>query len=177
MRVDAAKIEDAYDEDRLKRKGDLLMTIQIVIIIIMLLRTGKEKEIRPVRFLIGPLILLGFLSYSITQHIEITAISLLVMTLFALVGFAIGLWRGKLYKVTFDQHSGRIYAASSLYGTLFFIGIILIRMTVGSIVQDGGHSLIIFANGLTFLPIGSMIGLRFILLKRYMGIKVSAAIN
>ncbi|MGY4786541.1 hypothetical protein ACVNSY_01565 [Bacillus sp. OHL2] len=50
-------------------------------------------------------------------------------------------------------------------------------MTVGSIVKDGGHSLIIFANGLTFLPIGSMIGLRFILLKRYMNIKASAAIN
>ncbi|MBR0614722.1 MAG: DUF1453 domain-containing protein [Bacillus sp. (in: Bacteria)] len=177
MQVDAAKIEDAYDEDRLKRKGDLVMTIQIVIImIILLLRTGKEKEIRPIRLLIGPLILLGTLSYSFTQHIEITAMSLLAMIVFALAGFAIGLWRGKLYKVTYDQQSGRITAASSLYGTLFFIGIILIRMTVGSIVQDGGHSLIIFANGLTFLPIGSMIGLRFILLKRYMNIKASAAI-
>jgi len=153
------------------------MTIQIVIIMmILLLRTGKEKEIRPIRLLIGPLILLGTLSYSITQHIQMTALSFLVITVFAIIGFAIGLWRGKLYKVTFDQHSGRITAASSLYGTLFFIGIILLRMAVGSIVKDGGHSLIIFANGLTFLPIGSMIGLRFILLKRYMDLKASAAI-
>lgn len=96
------------------------MTIQIVIIIIiLLLRTGKEKEIRPIRLLIGPLILLGTLSYSFTQHIEITAMSLLAMIVFALTGFAIGLWRGKLYKVTYDQQSGRITAASSLYGTLF----------------------------------------------------------
>ena len=96
------------------------MTIQIVIImIILLLRTGKEKEIRPIRLLIGPLILLGTLSYSFTQHIEITAMSLLAMIVFALAGFAIGLWRGKLYKVTYDQQSGRITAASSLYGTLF----------------------------------------------------------
>ncbi|MBD3860098.1 hypothetical protein IEE86_10200 [Bacillus sp. 28A-2] len=85
------KIEGAYDEDRLKRKGDLLMTIQIVIImIILLLRTGKEKEIRPVRLIIGPLILLGAFSFSFTQHIQLTAMSLLVIT-----GFAIGLWRGK----------------------------------------------------------------------------------
>lgn len=154
------------------------MTIQIVIIamIILLLRTGKKREIRPVRLLIGPIILLVGLSYSLTQHIQITAMSLLVMTVFAIAGFAIGLWRGKLYKITYDHHSGRITAASSLYGTLFFIGIILLRMTLGSLIQDGGHSLIIFANALTFLPIGSMIGLRFILLKRYMDIKASAAI-
>nr|WP_180272812.1 hypothetical protein [Bacillus pumilus] len=37
--------------------------------------------------------------------------------------------------------------------------IILLRMTVSLLVQDGSHSLIIFANALTLLPIGRMLGL------------------
>ncbi|MEC0471703.1 DUF1453 domain-containing protein [Bacillus altitudinis] len=175
--MDALKEKDSYDEDILKRKEVHHMTIQIVIIIvILLLRSGKEKEVRPIKLLIGPMILLAVLSYSFMQHVQITATGLLVMAVFVLVGFAIGLWRGTLYKVTFDRQSGRITAASSLYGTLFFIGVILIRMAVGSFVQDGGHSLMIFANGLTLLPVGSMIGLRFILFKKYLALKASAAI-
>jgi len=153
------------------------MTIQIVIIIvILLLMSGREKEVRPIKLLIGPMILLGILSYSFTQHVQITAMSLLVMAVFAFAGFAIGLWRGKLYKVTFDQQSGRITAASSIYGTLLFIGILLIRMAIGSFVHEGGHSLIIFANALTLLPVGSMLGMRFVLLKKYMSLKASASI-
>ncbi|MCR8644829.1 DUF1453 family protein [Paenibacillus sp. N1-5-1-14] len=107
------------------------IAIYLIVLVLILIRTGKEKEIQPSRMWITPA-LFAFLGFSsISQSPQLTGLGLLLDLVFLAIGIGIGVWRGSMEKVGINSSTGKITSQGTLFGTLVFIAILLLRVGQG----------------------------------------------
>ncbi|MCL1694280.1 CcdC protein domain-containing protein [Lysinibacillus sp. BPa_S21] len=132
----------------------------IVIVLIML----REKQVRPARMWVIPVLLMGVMVSTISS-IKLTPLSIMMYISCLMVGLGIGVWKGKLEKIRMNHTRGIVTTQSSIAGIILFFGILLVRVLVGYWSRE--HALISLTNALMFIPLGSICSRRYIIYLRY----------
>lgn len=132
----------------------------IVIVLIML----REKQVRPARMWVIPVLLMGVMVSTISS-IKLTPLSIMMYISCLMVGLGIGVWKGKLEKIRMNHTRGIVTTQSSIAGIILFFGILLVRVLVGHWSRE--HALISLTNALMFIPLGSICSRRYIIYLRY----------
>lgn len=132
----------------------------IVIVLIML----REKQVRPARMWVIPVLLMGIM-FSTISSIKLTPLSIMMYISCLMVGLGIGVWKGKLEKIRMNHTRGIVTTQSSIAGIILFFGILLVRVLVGYWSRE--HALISLTNALMFIPLGSICSRRYIIYLRY----------
>ncbi|MCL1699103.1 CcdC protein domain-containing protein [Lysinibacillus sp. Bpr_S20] len=134
--------------------------VLIVIVLIML----REKQVRPARMWVIPVLLMGVMVSTISS-IKLTPLSIMMYISCLMVGLGIGVWKGKLEKIRMNHTRGIVTTQSSIAGIILFFGILLVRVLVGHWSRE--HALISLTNALMFIPLGSICSRRYIIFLRY----------
>ncbi|MGE7673607.1 hypothetical protein ACQKMV_08525 [Lysinibacillus sp. NPDC094403] len=133
----------------------------IVIILLML----REKQIRPTRMWITPILLIWLACTSVISSDKLTPISLILYFICLIIGIGIGKWRGKLEKIRVNHERGIVTSQSSAAGVIVFLGILLLRLLAANWGKE--HAVISLTNALIFIPLGSICARRYIIYMRY----------
>ncbi|KOS63496.1 DUF1453 family protein [Lysinibacillus agricola] len=136
------------------------LVVFIVIVLIML----REKQVRPARLWIIPVLLMGVM-FSTISSIKLTPLSIVMYISCLIVGLSIGVWKGKLEKIRMNHTRGIVTTQSSIAGIILFFGILLVRLFVGHWSRE--LALLSLTNALMFIPLGSICSRRYIIYLRY----------
>ncbi|MEQ6356235.1 hypothetical protein ABNX05_16525 [Lysinibacillus sp. M3] len=136
------------------------LVVFIVIVLIML----KEKQVRPARLWVIPVLLIGVV-FSTISSIKLTPLSMMMYISCLMVGLGIGVWKGKLEKIRKNHTRGIVTTKSSIAGIILFFGFLLVRILVGHWSRE--HALLSLTNALMFIPLGSICSRRYIIYLRY----------
>jgi len=140
------------------------MSSYLIITVVVVLLTLREREIRPSRMWITP-ILFGYLIISSMTQIQLTAGGLLLDGICLLIGLAIGAWRGKLDTVRINPATGKATSRGSVAGVAVFLIMMLLRMLVSN--WGAHHALLSLSTAVLFIPLGSVIARRYFLYLKY----------
>ncbi|GGG54289.1 CcdC protein domain-containing protein [Paenibacillus radicis (ex Gao et al. 2016)] len=140
------------------------MTSYIVILIIVVVLSLREREIRPSRLWIMPVIF-TYMAFSNVKHLDLSFGSLLLYLLCLIIGLALGAWRGILQKVRVNPTTGKITSQGSIAGIIIFIAVLLVR--VFAEYWGAHHSFLSFSTALLFVPLGSVIARRYFVYQKY----------
>ncbi|TXK86133.1 DUF1453 family protein [Paenibacillus sp. N3.4] len=140
--------------------------VYFIVLIIVLLRMGREKEIQPSRMWITPVLFIWLAYSSISQSFSLTIASFLLYIVFLAVGLGVGTWRGKMDKVRVNPASGKITSQSSIGSIILFMSVMFLRLLAGYWGKE--HALVSLSNALLFFPLGNIIARRYVLYSRYL---------
>lgn len=70
--------------------------IYVIVIILVVLRLGKEREINPSRMWIMPIIYVVLIGGGILQSLQPTVAGVLLIVLCLIAGIGLGIWRGRM---------------------------------------------------------------------------------
>lgn len=140
------------------------MTEYIIVVILVVLLSFREKEIKPSRMWITP-VLFTYLMLSRIGHIDVKPVSLLLYLVCIIFGLAIGLWRGKLQTVRLNPETGKITSKGSVAGTFVFLAVMLLR----NLAADWGahHTLLSLSTAVLFIPLASTFTRRYMIYVKY----------
>ncbi|OPA73393.1 hypothetical protein BVG16_29115 [Paenibacillus selenitireducens] len=141
------------------------MTSYVIIIAIILVLMLRERELKPSRMWITPVLFIWLACSSMSQSPDLSPSGLLFDTVGLIVGIIIGYWRGTLDQVRIHPVTGKVTAKSSVIGVIIFIGIMLLRYFVG--YWGAHHALISLSTAIMFIPLGSMCMRRYFLYRKY----------
>ncbi|OAB25497.1 hypothetical protein PMSD_27475 [Paenibacillus macquariensis subsp. defensor] len=145
------------------------ISVYLIVLAIILLRIGREKEIQPSRMWITPVLFVWLAYSSISKSSNLTATSFLLFLICLVIGLGIGVWRGKADKVRMNPASGKITSQSTIVGIVLFMGVMLLRLLAGYWGKE--HALVALSNALLFIPLGSICARRYVLYIRYQQIQ------
>ncbi|GED71909.1 hypothetical protein BRE01_56110 [Brevibacillus reuszeri] len=140
------------------------MTSYLIIVVIVVLLSLREKEIRPSRLWITPLLFI-YLAFSSMKQMDLSVGSLLLYLICLAVGLGVGAWRGKLEKVRLNSATGKVTSQGSVAGVVLFLAVMLLRLLVGN--WGAHHALVFLSTSLLFIPLGSVISRRYIIYLKY----------
>ncbi|MFF2090588.1 hypothetical protein [Paenibacillus sp. NPDC058174] len=140
------------------------MTSYIIILIVVVILSLREREIRPSRLWIMPVIF-TYLAFSNVTHLDLSFGSLLLYLLCLVIGLALGAWRGMLQKVRVNPSTGKITSQGSIAGVAVFIAVLLVK--VFAEYWGAHHSFLSFSTALLFVPLGSVIARRYFIYQKY----------
>ncbi|MGG4495353.1 hypothetical protein [Brevibacillus reuszeri] len=140
------------------------MTSYLIIVVIVVLLSLREKEIRPSRLWITPLLFI-YLAFSSMKQMDLSVGSLLLYLICLAVGLGVGAWRGKLEKVRLNSATGKVTSQGSVAGVVLFLAVMLLRLLVGN--WGAHHALVFLSTALLFIPLGSVISRRYIIYLKY----------
>ncbi|KOP80522.1 hypothetical protein AMS59_03840 [Lysinibacillus sp. FJAT-14745] len=135
------------------------------VLIVIILLMVREKQIRPTRMWITPMLLIWLACTSILNSDKITPISFILYFICLIIGIGIGIWRGKLEKIRVNHERGIVTSQSSVAGVIVFLGILLLRLLAAKWGKE--HAIIALTNALMFIPLGSVCARRYIIYRRY----------
>ncbi|WP_314586813.1 CcdC protein domain-containing protein [Paenibacillus terrigena] len=141
------------------------LSIYLIVLVIILLRMGKEKEIQPSRMWITPALFVWLAYSSISHSLNLTALSFLLYLVCLVVGLGIGAWRGSMDKVRLNPSTGKVTSQSSIGGIIIFMAVMLLRLLVGYWGKE--HALVSLSNALLFIPLGSICARRYVIYMKY----------
>ncbi|CRK82003.1 DUF1453 family protein [Neobacillus massiliamazoniensis] len=141
----------------------------LIIIIIISLLMLREKQIRPSRMWITPVLLILLTVSNILHSVNLTLLSFIMYFICLTIGLGLGVWRGKLEKIRVNSGTGMVTSQSSIVGIILFMGIILLRLIGGYWGKEYG--VIALTNALIFIPLGSICARRYIIYLRYKQLK------
>ncbi|MCM3290350.1 DUF1453 family protein [Paenibacillus sp. MER 180] len=137
----------------------------MIVLAIVLLRMGKEKELRPSRMWITPVLFIWVTFTTISQTANLTWMSFLLYAICLVLGIGLGMWRASLEKLRVHPVTGRITSQSSIAGVIIFMAAMLLRLAIGYWGRE--HALVSLSNALVMIPLGSVCARRFFLFLRY----------
>ncbi|MGE7926206.1 hypothetical protein [Lysinibacillus xylanilyticus] len=141
------------------------MSSYLVVFVVIILLMLREKQIRPTRMWITPILLIWIMCSSILNSDKLTPISFFLYFICLIIGLGIGIWRGKLEKIRVNHERGIVTSQSSVAGVIVFLGILLLRLLAANWGKE--HALIALTNALMFIPLGSVCARRYIIYMRY----------
>ncbi|KMY32922.1 hypothetical protein ACZ11_12635 [Lysinibacillus xylanilyticus] len=141
------------------------MSSYLVVFVVIILLMLREKQIRPTRMWITPILLIWIMCSSILNSDKLTPISFILYFICLIIGLGIGIWRGKLEKIRVNHERGIVTSQSSVAGVIVFLGILLLRLLAANWGKE--HALIALTNALMFIPLGSVCARRYIIYMRY----------
>ncbi|MGE7129880.1 hypothetical protein [Lysinibacillus xylanilyticus] len=141
------------------------MSSYLVVFVVIILLMLREKQIRPTRMWITPILLIWIMCSSILNSDKLTPISFILYFICLIIGLGIGIWRGKLEKIRVNHERGIVTSQSSVAGVIVFLGILLLRLLAANWGKE--HALIALTNAIMFIPLGSVCARRYIIYMRY----------
>ncbi|BBH19016.1 DUF1453 domain-containing protein [Paenibacillus baekrokdamisoli] len=141
------------------------LSVYLIVLVIVLLRMGREKEIQPSRMWITPLLFVWLAYSSLSQSSNLTAKNFLLYLVCLVIGVGIGVLRGKIDKVRINPANGKITSQSSIGGIILFMGVMLLRLLAEYWGKE--QALVSLSNALLFIPLGSISARRYVLYMRY----------
>ncbi|MFJ6207115.1 hypothetical protein [Lysinibacillus sp. NPDC092081] len=141
------------------------MSSYLGVLIVIILLMVREKQIRPTRMWITPILLIWLACTSILTSDKITPISIILYFICLIIGIGIGIWRGKLEKIRVNHERGIVTSQSSVAGVIVFLGILFLRLLAANWGKE--HAVISLTNALMFIPLGSVCARRYIIYMRY----------
>ncbi|PZT55327.1 DUF1453 family protein [Paenibacillus silvae] len=139
-----------------------MMNIVVTALIILLL-SMREKEVKLERMWLMPVIVAIAIFSSISQG-PVTGLTLLLYTLFLVIGCAIGIWRAWMERLRVDPATGKVMSKGSMGTALVLIIIMLLKHYVSTL--DVHHSVVSLSNALLFIPLGSIAARRVLVYMR-----------
>lgn len=138
-------------------------TSYIVMIILVIWLTAREKAVRPSRMWIVP-ILWTYMVISGIRWQSIDAAQLAMFAVCLLLGLATGVFRGKMEKMR-SGSNGQITVQGSIASIALFVFVLGLRMLAEYWGQT--HSFFNIANALLFIPLGSVCARSYVIYQRY----------
>ncbi|MFF2018336.1 hypothetical protein [Paenibacillus sp. NPDC058177] len=140
------------------------MTNYVIVVILVVILNLREKEIRPSRLWITP-VLFAYLMLSSVTTIDLTPGSLLVYLICIVLGLALGAWRGKLQKVRVNPDTGKITSQGSIAGIVIFLAVMLIRHLTE--YWGAHHAVLSISTGLLFVSLANVFARRYFVYLKY----------
>ncbi|MBW7458231.1 CcdC protein domain-containing protein [Paenibacillus sepulcri] len=139
--------------------------IYLIIIVIIILRLGREREVQPSRMWITPVLYAFVIASGMVQSFQPKASTFLLYLLCLIIGLALGIWRGRVEIVRVNPATGKITSQSTAAGIALFVGAMVLRLLVE--YWGKGHALVLLSNALLLIPLGSVCARRYIIYSRY----------
>ncbi|MEK8127622.1 hypothetical protein WMW72_06795 [Paenibacillus filicis] len=141
------------------------MASSIIVFVLVIFMMLREKEIRPGRLWITPLLFTWFILQSVAQTGSLTPTGLLLDAVFLVVGLALGGWRGSIEQVRVNPASGKVTSKGSIASVILVIAVLLLRWAVSSL---GAHyALVSVGTGMLFIVLGSMCARSYVIYTKY----------
>ncbi|MFE4710170.1 hypothetical protein ACFRAM_04760 [Paenibacillus sp. NPDC056722] len=140
------------------------MTNYVIVVILVVILNLREKEIRPSRLWITP-VLFAYLMLSNVTTIDLTPGSLLIYLVCIVLGLALGAWRGKLQKVRVNPDTGKITSQGSVAGIVIFLAVMLIRHLAE--YWGAHHAVVAISTGLLFVSLANVFARRYFVYLKY----------
>ncbi|MFD3449485.1 hypothetical protein ACFDTO_33440 [Microbacteriaceae bacterium 4G12] len=141
------------------------MTNYLIILVIIILLMLREKQIRPSRMWITPVLLIWLAVSNTFNSFQLTFMYFILYFICLAIGLGIGVWRGQLEKIRVNPKTGIVTSQSSAAGVILFIGILFLRLLAGYLGKE--YAVISLTNALMLLPLGSVCARRYIIYQRY----------
>jgi hypothetical protein len=136
-----------------------MMNIVIVAVIVLLLSL-REKEVKTSRLWLLPAILAFWVLSSIAQT-PLTVGNILLYIIFLIIGCGLGAWRVHLEQLRIHPTTGKMMSKGSLASSLLLIVVMMLRQLASQ--WDMHHAVVSLSSALLFLPLGSIAARRFFL--------------
>lgn len=136
------------------------MSVYLIILIIILLRLVREREVRPSRLWLTPALFL-FLVFEGISQVHLTVMYIFVFLVCFILGAGLGMLRSKFEKVRIDPMSGKITSQSTKGGVLLFLIPIVLRLLAPYFEKEG--TVILISNALLMISVGSICARRYCL--------------
>ena len=139
--------------------------IVALIVALRIWRGSRERRLRVERLWIRPAIICAVLGFSIYgQPLPMTAPILLALAVATLVGLAVGVYRGRMVKVSINVDTHIFTSKTSPWGTLIFLGRMVVRIGARFALWEshdiGGITVNAIIDGLTLFYAGNVIGMQ-----------------
>ncbi len=128
-------------------------------------RSSRERRLRVERMWIRPAIICTILGFSIySQPLPMTVPILAALALATLVGLAVGLYRGRMVKVSINVDTHILTSKASPWGTLILLGLMVVRFGARFALREshdvGGIPVNAIIDGLTLFYAGNVVGMQ-----------------
>ncbi|GIO63880.1 MULTISPECIES: CcdC protein domain-containing protein [Paenibacillus] len=135
----------------------------IIIILLVIWLTARERTFRPSSMWIVPL-LWGGMALSSIPWASVGPVEVVLFAVFAAAGLATGIIRGKMEKMRMGM-DGQVTVQGSIASILLFLAVLALRVLAQSWGQS--HAFYHIANALMFMPLGSICARRYVIYRRY----------
>ncbi|MFC9706791.1 hypothetical protein ACFTRD_01370 [Paenibacillus sp. NPDC056933] len=132
----------------------------VIIAVIVLLLSLREKEVKTSRLWILPAILAYWVLSSVIKT-PLTVGSILLYIVFLIIGCGIGAWRVHLEQLRIHPTTGKLVSKGSLASSLLLIVVMVLRQLASQ--WDVHHAVVSLSSALLFLPLGSIAARRYFL--------------
>ncbi|WP_068614769.1 CcdC protein domain-containing protein [Paenibacillus tuaregi] len=139
--------------------------VYLIVLVIILLRLGREREVRPANMWIVPALFTYMTIGTLAETHDFTAVHILMYLMGAAVGTGIGFLRGKLERFRVHPSTGNITTQSSIGSIVLFVGVILLRLLVK--YMGSADMLIPIGNALLLVSLASICTRRCYVYLRY----------
>jgi Protein of unknown function (DUF1453) len=128
-------------------------------------RGAKARKLKVERMWIRPVIVLAILGLSIaSQPPTLEPITLVVLALLIAVGFALGMLRGRMVKVSINPETHDLTSQQSPWGTLIFLAVMVVRTGARFVLRGeqelAGIPVSDIIDGLTLFYAGNVVGMQ-----------------
>jgi len=136
-----------------------MMNIVIIAVIVLLLSL-REKEVKTSRLWVLPAIIAYWVLSSVVNT-PLTMGNILLYIVFLLIGCGIGAWRVHLEQLRIHPATGKMMSKGSLASSVLLIAVMVLRQLASQ--WDVHHTVVSLSNALLFLPLGSIAARRYFL--------------
>ncbi len=136
-----------------------MMNIVIVAVIVLLLSL-REKEVKTSRLWVLPAIIAYWVLSSVVNT-PLTVGNILLYIVFLIIGCGIGAWRVNLEQLRIHPTTGKMMSKGSLASSVLLIAVMVLRQLASQ--WDVHHTVVSLSNALLFLPLGSIAARRYFL--------------
>ncbi|KOY12981.1 hypothetical protein [Paenibacillus xylanivorans] len=148
-------------DQRTRGEGEEKNMMNIVIVaVIVLLLSLREKEVKTSRLWVFPAIIAYWVLSSVVNT-PLMVGNILLYIVFLIIGCGIGAWRVHLEQLRIHPTTGKMMSKGSLASSLLLIAVMVLRQLASQ--WDVHHTVVSLSNALLFLPLGSIAARRYFL--------------
>ena len=111
-------------------------------LLILLLRNRRPRALRVELLWVRPVIFLALLALSAAARPPpLTPSSIVLLVVAAAIGVGLGWQRGRFMRIEVDPETHAVTSRASAVGIVFILGVLLLRLAMGSAIRDNGGNL------------------------------------
>ncbi|MCY8816099.1 DUF1453 domain-containing protein [Bacillus atrophaeus] len=147
------------------------MGTYIIMLLLVILSMLREREIRPVKLGVIPLLLLWGVSSSIQPGFLSSPLHLMICGVLLIIGLAFGFSIGKMLTIRIHPENGKITSRGSIGSVILIVTILALRVCTRVLLPGDNEIFTAITHSLLFIPLGTITGRNVMLYKHYIKLK------
>ncbi len=114
----------------------------VIVLLVLVLRNQRPRPLRIELLWVRPVLLLALFALgALREPLPLTPLDVTVLVAGAVIGAAIGWQRGRLMRIEVDPATHAVTSRASVFGVVFIIGVLVLRMLATTVMREQSASL------------------------------------